>query len=208
MKFDSYFKNPSKYWSANFLAMIGFANIAFFLYLYFPKSLEHLAEYNNISDIFVYLLIASGVSTYFFGTAAVYEFCTISIPLFFLLNAKNKHSTILSLSALILILSSVIVLSNKWVVQHVYSLLFIFFEFIEIYSKYLALLFCAFLSIPFLCWLDRKKELPIPNTGLIENKYYKIFVNIFFYLFWITYILFGFVLLFIILINISTFISK
>mgnify|MGYP004651170275 FL=1 len=157
--------------SANFFALIGFAN--FVLIFGFTN------DYSSIT--FKEFLIMLGLIYFIFGAITIV--CSvILLPLFFLLRTSNKKTSIIALLLNIIL--------YIFIIYRLYVFFIIEFNVLELFNIYnytypiWSYLFLLLISH----FIDKKAKITVKNTYLLNNKYYRKFITIFYYYFWILYI--------------------
>lgn len=157
--------------SANFFALIGFAN--FILIFGFSN------DYSGIT--FKEFFVMLGLIYFIFGVISIV--CCVILPsLFFLLKTNNKKTSIIALLINILL--------YIFIIYRLYAFFIIDYKFLELFNIYnytypiWSYLFLLLISH----FIDKKTQIRVKNTFLLNNKCYKIFITIFYYYFWILYI--------------------
>lgn len=157
--------------SANFFALIGFAN--FVLIFGFTN------DYSSIT--FKEFLIMLGLIYFIFGAITIV--CSvILLPLFFLLKTNNKKTFIITL-----LLNVILYI---FILYRLYVFFIIDFKVLELFNIYnytYPIWSYLFLLLIF-HFIDKKAKITVKNTFLLNNKYYRKFIAIFYYYFWILYI--------------------
>ena len=166
--------------SANFFALIGFAN--------FILLLSYIGNDIGI-NIFAGIIMVYFFCIFLFGVVS-----TASIPIllsqFFLLRTNNKKtSNILIFTTVVLFIAIICILYSLFIPGT--NLLNTF----EIY-KHPYIICLYMLSLFAFHIMDKKHYFPLKNTTILNNKFYKKFVKIFYYFFWSLYIPFFVALLY------------
>ena len=157
--------------SANFFALIGFAN--FILIFGFTN------DYSGIT--FKEFLILLGLIYFIFGAISI-ACSIILLPLFFLLKTNNKKTFIITL-----LLNVILYI---FIIYRLYVFFIIDFKLLGLLNVYnytysiWSYLFLLLISH----FIDKKAKITVKNTFLLNNKYYRKFITIFYYYFWILYI--------------------
>ena len=166
--------------SANFFALIGFANFTILL-SYIGKDFDY--------NIFVELILMYGFCIYLFGVISIASIPMI-FPLFFLLRINNKKtSNILFFTTVVLFIAIICILYSLFIPST--NLL----NTIDVYKH--PYIICLYLLSLFAFHIvDKKQKISLKNTIILSNKFYKKFVKIFYYFFWSLYIPFFVALLY------------
>lgn len=166
--------------SANFFALIGFANFAILL-SYIGKDFDY--------NIFVELISMYGFCIYLFGVISIASIPMI-FPLFFLLRTNNKKtSNILFVTTVVLFIAIICILYYLFIPSTN------FLNTIDVYKH--PYIICLYLLCLFVFHIvDKKQKISLKNTIILSNKFYKKFVKIFYYFFWSLYIPFFVALLY------------
>ncbi len=157
--------------SANFFALIGFAN--FILIFGFTN------DYSGIT--FKEFLVMLGLIYFIFGAISI-ACSVILLPLFFLLRTNNKKIFIITL-----LLNVILYI---FIIYRLYVFFIIDFKLLGLLNVYnytypiWSYLFLLLISH----FIDKKAKITVKNTYLLNNKYYRKFITIFYYYFWILYI--------------------
>lgn len=164
--------------SANFFAMLGFT---YFLYALLGLLATIITSLPNlIQELHT---LSFDVMFYLFPISCLFAIIPTIILFIFLFTTKFKIKT----QILIILLTSLII----YIANPLYKFFecYVLFAFASIACVPLVLL--AILIYFILLIIDLNKDDCIKNRELVENKYYKIFVNVFYYYFVIT-LLIGF----------------
>ena len=157
--------------SANFFALIGFAN--FILIFGFTN------DYSGIT--FKEFLVMLGLIYFIFGAISI-ACSVILLPLFFLLKTNNKKTFIITL-----LLNVILYI---FIIYRLYVFFIIEFKVLELFNIYnytYPIWSYLFLLLIF-HFIDKKTKIAVKNTLLLNNKYYRKLITIFYYYFWILYI--------------------
>ena len=169
--------------SANFFALIGFANFVILL---------GCIGSNFEIDIVVGLIMIYAFCIYLFGVVSIASIPMI-FPLFFLLRTNNKKiSNILAFMTITFFIVILCILYSLFIPST--NIL----NTIDVYKHFY--IFCLYLPSLFAFHIvDKKQKFSLKNTTLLNNNFYKNFVKIFYYFFWSLYIPFFVALLYFIL---------
>ena len=171
MALKEYFDKLPNRLSANFFAMIGFAN--FVLIFGFLRDFSNI----NLKDF----LLLLGLIYFVFGAIAI-ACCLLLLPLLLLLVSSNKKTSIIAFFIFITL--------YIFIMHRLYIFFIIDFEILELFNlynyAYQILLYLFLLLITH--FIDIKSKFYVKNTFLLNNRFYKKFVTIFYYYFWILYI--------------------
>ena len=157
--------------SANFFALIGFAN--FILIFGFTN------DYSGIT--FKEFLVMLGLIYFIFGAISI-ACSVILLPLFFLLRTNNKKTFIITL--LLNVILYIFILYRLYVF---FIIDFKVLGLLNVYNYTYPIWSYLFLLLIF-HFIDKKAKITVKNTFLLNNKYYRKFITIFYYYFWILYI--------------------
>ncbi|MBE7703786.1 MAG: hypothetical protein E7Z89_07040 [Cyanobacteria bacterium SIG28] len=196
--FKTYFNELPNKWSANFLAFMGFNNILLALVGYVISVVYQFAIPNETLK----LILATPVFLSVYAIAFLPVSCVIALILLipFKILLKTNNSKVFKLNLILLLLF----------LLTCYILLTPFFDFTSGSAIYIVFIPIILFWIPisilaiylFLLWLENYKKLKIQNSILLENKYYKKYLKIFFIY---GFVLFGIIELLLFLIGVIVF---
>lgn len=191
MKIKEYFNSLPNYLSANFFALLGFTNFVYpilaaivtFFMIYIIGSNDTLISRNIPNTLLCEIL-------FFIPIICVLSIFSIITLFFFLLFPKYKIRTQITILILVFM---IVYLANP-----IYKGFYfaqgnaIYFAFVPYFGTPLVIL--AIITYFLLLILDLRHKNLIKNRELVENKYYKIYVNVFYHYFVITLIISFFVI--------------
>lgn len=191
MKIKEYFNRLPNYLSANFFALLGFTNFVYpilaamvtFFMIYVVGSNDALISRNIPNTLLCEIL-------FFIPIICVLSIFSIITLFFFLLFPKYKIRT--QITILILVFMIVYLINPIYKGFYFAQGNAIYFAFVPYFG--LPLVILAIITYFILLILDLRHKSLIKNRELVENKYYKIYVNVFYHYFVLTLVISFFVL--------------
>lgn len=173
MQINDYYKNLSKTWSGNYLAMLGFIIFIIPTIAAISKIVDFIIN-NNIVNINSFFLEYLKIISCFLPITCLYALFPLFLLFLFLFAPKTKVKwPIAILIAVIGFIASTQINTFDFNPQNTEIYLFaplIFFPIPVIF----------FLLFLILLLIDLTKTSNLKNSELVCNKYYKLFVNVFF----------------------------
>lgn len=182
MKIRKYIEESPDRLSSNFFALLAFVN---FSCLIIEKSFIKALPSMLTSDFILNTIASCLICAANLGITSLPAIFLLSIPFFTLLLSKRKSIILISIICFILIFAAILVLSQRYGIFSDFSTLI---GLVTIYGSYSVYYFLIYLCLLIFCIIDNKKQFQIKNTRLISNKYYRLWVKIFYCYFWILYI--------------------
>lgn len=185
MKFKNYFKNLERYWSANFLALLSSTFLLTFIIWNLINLVSFAFQAASFSEYLklicqTYLYGIEGLIMVFFPVACYLSAC-ISIFYIFIIIAKKKWCIILSILPILIFFSKFFAETKDVITSPGFGDIIFFYLMPMTVLEVLISIGIYFI----LLLLELIPKFRVPQSLVSQNRIYKIFIQVFYWLYFI-----------------------